>query len=94
MGGPNNDEVTFTPEWTKTAVRQAKDMLRGRARLIAHVEVTDFGAGGLDGPSLARTIASAAQGGATGIDIYDAHLLAEVDQASRHLQTAWLNLGR
>jgi len=89
-----NDEVTFTPEWTKTAVRQAKAMLRGRARLIAHVEVTDFGSGGLDGPGLARTIASAAQGGATGIDIYDSHLLAEVDQASRHLQTAWLNLGR
>jgi len=88
-----NDRATFRPQWTKTAVRQAQDMLRGRARLIAHVEVTDFGVGGLDGPALARTIASAAQGGATGIDIYDAHLLAEVDQASRHLQMAWLDLG-
>jgi hypothetical protein len=85
------DRSTFTPEWTRTAVRQAKDMVRGRARLIAHIEVTDFGVGGLDGPSLARTIACAAQGGPAGIDIYDAHLLAEVQGVGRHLQMAWLS---
>jgi hypothetical protein len=66
-------------------------MVRGRARLIAHIEVTDFGVGGLDGPSLARTIACAAQGGPAGIDIYDAHLLAEVQGVGRHLQMAWLS---
>ncbi len=89
-----NNRVTFSPEWTKDAVSQAKDMLRGRARLIAHIEVTDFGSGGLDGPRLARTIASAAAGRPTGIDIYDAHLLAEVEEGARYLETAWLNLGR
>ncbi|HUU54302.1 MAG TPA: family 10 glycosylhydrolase [Armatimonadota bacterium] len=89
-----NDKATFTPEWTKSAVSQAKDMLRGRARLIAHVEVTDFGSGGLDGPRLAHTIASAIQGGATGIDIYDAHLLAKVEESGRYLETAWLDRDR
>lgn len=88
------DPVTFTPEWTEGAVRQAREMLRGRARLIAHIEVTDFGAGALDGPQLGRTIASAAQGGPAGIDIYDAHLLAETEAATPHLRTAWLGLGQ
>ncbi len=86
-----HDRTTFTPEWTKTAVQQAKDMLRGRAKLIAHVEVTDFGAGALDGPRLARTIASAAQARPLGIDIYDAHLLAQTEGSAGYLQTAWLN---
>ncbi len=85
-----SDRNTFTPEWTTSAVRQAKQMLRGRAQLIAHVEVTDFGAGGLDGPRLARTIASAAEAAPLGIDIYDAHLLAQTEGASRYLQMAWL----
>ena len=89
-----SDRATFTPEWTKAAVNQAKQMLRGRARLIAHVEVTDFGSGGLDGPRLVRTIASAAQGGPAGIDIYDSYLLSQTEGAAGYLQTAWLNPGR
>jgi uncharacterized lipoprotein YddW (UPF0748 family) len=84
------DRETFTPEWTTAAIRQAKDMVRGRARLIAHIEVTDFGVGGLDGPGLARTVACAVQGSPAGIDIYDAHLLKEVEGVGRHLEMAWL----
>lgn len=84
------DRQTFTPQWTESAVRQAKQMVRGRAKLIAHVEVTDFGAGGLDGPGLARTIASATQAGPYGVDIYDAHLLAQTEGAADYLQLAWL----
>jgi len=87
------DRNTFTPEWTASAVRQAKAMFRGRAGLIAHVEVTDFGAGGLDGPRLARTIASATQAGPLGVDIYDAHLLAQMEGAAQYLQLAWLGGG-
>ena len=83
------DRSTFTPEWTTGAVRQAKGMIRGRARLIAHVEVTDFGGGGLDGPRLARTIAAASEAGPLGVDIYDAHLLAQTEGAARYLQLAW-----
>jgi hypothetical protein len=86
------DPVTFTPEWTEGAVRQAKEMVRGRARLVAHVEVTNFGTGALDGPRLGRTIASAIRGGPAGIDIYDAHLLAQTEGITSHLQTAWLGL--
>jgi hypothetical protein len=81
---------TFSPEWTHQAVRQAKDLVKGRARLIAHLEVTDFGAGALDGPKIATTVAAAARGEPYGIDIYDAHLLENTEGASRYLQTAWL----
>ncbi len=88
-----NDPVVFTPEWTAAAVRQARDMVRGRAGLIAHVEVTDFGTGRLDGPRLTRTIASAVQAGPAGIDVYDAHLLAEMEGSRPYLRTAWLAPG-
>ena len=86
------DPVTFTPEWTEVAVSQAKEMVRGRSRLIAHVEVTDFGTGRLDGRRLARTIVSAARSSPSGIDIYDAHLLAETEGITPYLRTAWLDL--
>jgi len=81
----------FGPEWTSSAVRQAKDMVAGRARLIAHVEVTNFGSGGLDGPELARTITCAVEGRPHGIDIYDAHQLEKTKDATGYLQTAWLS---
>jgi hypothetical protein len=68
-------------------------MVKGRARLIAHVEVTDFGGGRLDGPGLARTIAAAVEAGPHGVDVYDAHLLEEV-AATRYLQMAWLPSSR
>jgi len=81
---------TFTPAWTQDAVRQAKQVVSGRARLVAHVELTDFGSGGLSGPGLARTVASAVAGGPHGVDIYDAHQLDQVEGVTRYLQTAWL----
>lgn len=84
----------FKPEWTSRAVHQAKAMVAGRARMIAHVEVTDFGCGGLDGPGLARTIACAVEGRPHGIDIYDAHQLEKTRDATGYLQTAWLDFGR
>ena len=85
------DHKTFTPEWTCEAVKQARKMVRGRARLIAHVEVSDFGSGPLSGPNIGLTVAAAVRGGPDGIDIYDAHMLAKTDGASQHLQMAWLN---
>jgi hypothetical protein len=85
------DHTTFSPEWTCQAVRQAKELVRGRARLIAHVEITDFGAGTLDGPKLGLTVAAAVRGEPYGIDIYDAHLLDKTEGAARHLQLAWLS---
>jgi len=82
---------TFSPEWTRSAVRQAKDQVKGRARLIAHLEVTDFGSGGLDGPKIGTTVAAAVEAEPYGVDIYDAHLLERTEGASRHLQMAWLD---
>jgi hypothetical protein len=84
------DGSTFTSEWTRKAVTQAKDMVKGRARLIAHIEVTDFGSGGLDAASLARTVAAAVAAGPHGVDLYDAHLLEQVTADTRSLQMAWL----
>jgi len=85
------NRAVFNPEWTRQAVRQAKDLVRGRARLIAHLEVTDFGAGPLDGPQIGTTVAAAVEGAPYGVDIYDAHLLDKTEGAARHLQTAWLS---
>ncbi len=84
------DGETFTPEWTREATRQAKRMVGGRARLMAHVEVTDFGSGDLDGLGLAHTIAAAMAAEPYGVDIYDAHQLERTDDATRYLQMAWL----
>jgi len=88
------DQKTFTPEWTCDAVEQARKMVRGRARLIAHVEVSDFGAGPLNGPDLGLTVAAAVRGAPDGIDIYDANMLAKTEGASQYLQMAWLNPSR
>ncbi len=87
------DGGRFTAEWTRDAVREAKRMVGGRARLIAHVEVTDFGRGGLDGVSLARTIAAAVRGGPDGVDIYDSYQLEKTEEAVAQLETAWLSFG-
>ena len=86
-----DDEVTFTPDWTRRAIRQANAMVRGRARLIAHLEVTDFGCGGLDDSDLGLTVAAAVAATPYGIDIYGTHLLDSTEGAARELQMAWLS---
>jgi hypothetical protein len=85
------NQTTFTASWTQDAVSQARRLVSGRARLIAHVELTDFGCGGLTGASITRTIASAVAGRPYGVDIYDAHQLDQVEGVTRYLQTAWLH---
>jgi len=87
------DQNTFTADWTGGAVSDAKRMVEGRARLIAHIEVTDFGCGSLDGPSLGRTIAAAVQGRPYGIDIYDSYQLERTKDAPGRLRVAWLGPG-
>jgi hypothetical protein len=85
-----NNRVTFTPDWTRQAVLQAKNMVAGRSAVTAHVEVTDFGGGGLDGPQIGTTVAAAVAADPYGIDIYDAHLIDQTEGATSYLQTAWL----
>ena len=82
--------TAFTPEWTRRAVREAKGLVRGRARLIAHLEVTGFERGPLDAATLARTVRAATLGGPDGVDLYDAYQLERTADAGRHLQMAWL----
>ena len=81
---------SFSPSWTEAAVRQAKEIVAGRSRVTAHIEATDFGKGGLDGPSIHRTVAAAVAALPYGVDIYDAHLLESIDGATGYLRTAWL----
>lgn len=88
------DRRTFAPAWTAEAVRQAKEMVGGRARMIAHLELVDFGCGGLDAPQLGLTVAAAVKESPYGIDIYDAHLLEKMEGVTQHLQMAWLNFSR
>jgi len=86
-----SDHVTFTPDWTHQAVLQAKNMVAGRSALTAHLEVTDFGAGGLSGPQIGTTVAAAVAGDPYGVDIYDAFMIDQTEGATSYLQTAWLN---
>ena len=85
------DHVTFTPDWTHQAVLQAKNMVAGRSALTAHLEFTDFGSGGLNGPQIGATVAAAVAGDPYGIDIYDAFMIDRTEGATSYLQTAWLN---
>ncbi len=85
------DEKTFAPTWTAEAVRQAKALVGGRARMVAHLELTNFGCGGLDAEELGRTVAAAVKAEPYGIDLYDSHLLEKTEGVTEHLQMAWLS---
>jgi len=85
------DQKTFAPTWTAEAVRQAKALVGGRARMVAHLELTDFGCGGLDAEGIGRTVAAAVTAEPYGIDLYDSHLLEKTEGVTEHLQMAWLS---
>jgi len=85
------DKKTFVPAWTVDAVKQAKDLVGGRSRMIAHLELTDFGCGGLNAEEIGRTVAAAVRAEPYGIDLYDSHLLEKTEGVTEHLQVAWLS---
>ena len=69
----------FTPEWTLGAAKSVKQQIDGRAKVIAHLEMTSFGQTKVDAEKLSRSIYSAKQAGMEHIDIYDSHLLDQQD---------------
>jgi hypothetical protein len=87
------DKKTFSPAWTERAVQAAHRLIAGRAKLVAHVELTDFGAGSLDAGRLRETVLAALAGRAWGVDIYDTNQLDRTEDAARQLRLAWLPAG-
>jgi len=83
------DSRTFTPAWTTWATQQAREQVAGRAQLLTHLELFDFGAGGLDGPLLAQTTQAAFAAGPAGVDVYDTALLDTTPYAWADLSAAW-----
>jgi hypothetical protein len=66
------DYVTFTPEWTGRATREALAMLEGRVRPVIHVELTDFGARRVTPQEVYLAIRASRLAGARDFDVYGA----------------------
>jgi hypothetical protein len=68
----------FTPEWTARAARAARAHVRGRAGVIVHVELSQFGGVAPLIPEFARVLRALQADGHEAVDIYAAHLLDAV----------------
>ena len=66
------DNSTFTPAWTSQALAAATRQVRGRANLVAHVELTRMGGVAVPNDRFCKSAIAAADAGAWGIDFYDA----------------------
>jgi hypothetical protein len=79
----------FTPAWTAWGTQQALARVAGRAALLSHVELVDFGVGGLDGAGTGLTAQAALAARPFGLDVYDTSLLDVTPQAWDYLTAAW-----
>lgn len=68
-------DETFSPEWTMNSIREFKSRLEDYVPVIAHLEITDFTGVNVSEADLRKSIVSAIDGGANGIDVYSAFLL-------------------
>jgi Uncharacterized protein conserved in bacteria (DUF2334) len=67
--------IAFTPEWTGDAAAAFVRRVRGRAPVIVHVELTDFGRSSISADEFFRTLRAAASvRGLRGVDFYSAYL--------------------
>ena len=87
MASVFKDTVLFTPEWTYRATRQILHQIRDRANLVVHVEITPFDSIGVSDQQFVRSILSALQAGAWGIDFYDSYQLDQRQLWSRMYET-------
>jgi hypothetical protein len=83
-----HDSKMFKPDWTRNAVEQARLLVAGRARFIAHVELSPIGAVAVNPAEFRSAMTAAGKGGAHSIEFYDAHL-ADTMKAWEGLATSW-----
>ncbi len=65
----------FTPEWTARAAAGARALLRGRAQLIVHVELSEFGGVVPSVGEFSRVLRALQREGFGAMDLYATHLL-------------------
>jgi uncharacterized protein YdaL/uncharacterized lipoprotein YddW (UPF0748 family) len=80
------NEAVFRPPWARVAVAETRRRVAGRTRVVAHLELTDFGSVTVDPDELEASVAAALEAGADGYEVYDAALLEKKD--------AWDSLSR
>lgn len=66
------DTVVFAPEWTERATTQLTEQVRHLSHLVVHIELTPLGNVQVSESQFLRSLTSAFDGGAMGIDFYDA----------------------
>ncbi len=73
------NEAVFRPLWAQSAVAELKRRVAGRTRVVAHLELTDFGPVTVGADDLKTSVAAALDAGADGYEVYDAALLERKD---------------
>ena len=73
--GVFGNAALFGPEWVQGAFAQVRARAGGRARLVAHLEISDFGSVVVTPGELGASLAAALRAGAEGVEVYDAALL-------------------
>jgi uncharacterized protein YdaL len=79
-----NDTTIFQPKWTEQAVRDVISQVDNRTKLVIHVEMTPIGNIQVPDSLFIRSVYSALDGGAQGIDFYDSH------QADKRGMWSWI----
>jgi uncharacterized protein YdaL/uncharacterized lipoprotein YddW (UPF0748 family) len=82
-----NDTTIFQPKWTEQAVRDVISQVDSRTKLVIHVEMTPIGNIQVPDSLFIRSIYSALDGGAQGIDFYDSRQADDRGLWSRIKQT-------
>ncbi len=72
--GVFKDAAVFKPAWVRRAFDEVRRRVAGRSRLIAHLELSDFGTVTVSGDDLSASLRAALEAGAEGIEVYEASL--------------------
>lgn len=81
--------VAFNPRWTREALKAYLARTGANERLIAHIELTDFGRTGMTVDEFYQTLLYAQVPGMVGVDFYSA-ALADVKDAWPAVRSAYL----
>ncbi len=73
--GVFKNPALFGPEWAERAFAHVRELAAGRTRLVAHLEISDFGSVVVTPDALGASLRAALRAGAEGVEVYDAALL-------------------